>query len=122
MIGDTQTPKSEVPAPFLDGLATYNSSRIVPSISQKETIMQAVTLSSAKESLERLVDQVLADEEPRILVADDGRQVVVMPLSDFNAWQETNYLLASPANAAHLLSSIDELRSGKTEQHELSPE
>ena len=76
--------------------------------------MQAVTLSSAKESLERLVDQVLADEEPRILVADDGRQVVVMPLSNFNAWQETNYLLASSANAAHLLSSIDELRSGQS--------
>ncbi len=82
--------------------------------------MQAVTLSSAQVSLERLVDQVLADEEPRIVVADDGRQVVVMPLSDFNAWQETNYLLASPANAAHLLGSIEELRSGHSEQHQLA--
>lgn len=57
----------------------------VPSHFQNETTMQAVTLSSAKESLERLVDQVLADEEPRIVVADDGRQVVILPLSDFNA-------------------------------------
>ncbi len=29
-----------------------------------------------------------------------------MSLDEFTAWQETLYLLSNPANAAHLLSSI----------------
>jgi len=64
--------------------------------------MQAVTLKDAKRNLPRLVEQVLADAEPRIVVTDKGEQVVVMPLDEFNSWKETVYLLASPANAAHL--------------------
>ena len=41
--------------------------------------MQAVTLKDAKRNLPRLVEQVLADAEPRIVVTDEGQQVVVMP-------------------------------------------
>ena len=48
----------------------------------------------------RLIAQVLADAEPRILVTDQGEQVVLMPLDEFNSWKETLYLLGSPANAA----------------------
>src|SRR5262245_11831671 len=87
----------------------------------KETSMQAITLEEAKLSLPRLVEQVLADAEPRIVVTDQGGQVVVMPLDDFNSWKETLYLLANPANAAHLRRSIAEANGGKTERHELSP-
>jgi len=45
--------------------------------------MQAVTLKEAKRSLLRLVEQVLADAEPRIVVTDKGDQVVLMPLDEF---------------------------------------
>ena len=41
--------------------------------------MQAVTLKDAKRNLPRLVEQVLADAEARIVVTDEGQQVVVMP-------------------------------------------
>jgi len=70
--------------------------------------MQAVTLKDAKRNLPRLVEQVLADAEARILVTDTGDQVVLMPLDEFNSWKETLYLLSSPANAAHLRRSIAE--------------
>ena len=68
--------------------------------------MQAVTLKDAKRNLPRLMDQVLADAEPRIVVNDQGGQIVVMPLEEFNSYRETMYLLSSPANAAHLRHSI----------------
>jgi len=84
--------------------------------------MQAVTLKDAKRNLPRLVEQVLEDAEARIVVTDDGRQVVVMPLDEFNSWKETLYLLASPANAAHLRRSIAEAESGRTEKRELAAE
>ena len=81
--------------------------------------MQAVTLKDAKRNLPRLVEQVLSDAEPRIVVTDKGEQVVVMPLDEFNSWKETLYLLASPANAAHLRKSIAEAESGQAEKREL---
>ncbi len=84
--------------------------------------MQAVTLKDAKRNLPRLVEQVLADAEARIVVTDDGRQVVVMPLDEFNSWKETLYLLANPTNAAHLRRSIAEVESGQAAQRELSVE
>ncbi len=83
--------------------------------------MQAITLEEAKLNLSRLVEQVLADAEPRIVVTDQGGQVVVMPLDDFNSWKETVYLLSNPANAAHLRRSIAEAEAGKAVSRELSP-
>ena len=83
--------------------------------------MQAITLKDAKRNLPRLVEQVLADAEPRIVVTDRGDQVVVMPLEEFNSWKETLYLLSNPANAAHLRRSIAEAEAGKAEKRELSP-
>ena len=87
-----------------------------------ESTMQAVTLKDAKRNLPRLVEQVLADAEPRIVVTDKGEQVVVMPLDEFNSWKETLYLLASPSNAAHLRRSIAEAESGRAEKRELIAE
>jgi len=84
--------------------------------------MQAITLKDAKRNLSRLVEQVLADAEPRIVVTDKGEQVVLMPLDEFNSWKETLYLLTSPKNAAHLRRSIAEAQSGQAEKKELSAE
>jgi prevent-host-death family protein len=42
--------------------------------------MNAVTLKEAKRNLEQLVEQVIADAEPTIVVADSGEQVVIIPL------------------------------------------
>jgi antitoxin YefM len=83
--------------------------------------VQAITLKDAKRNLPRLVEQILADAEPRIVVTDQGEQVVVMPLDEFNSWKETLYLLSNPANAAHLRRSIAEAETGKAEKHELNP-
>ena len=75
--------------------------------------MQAVTSKDAERNLPRLIEQILADAEPRIVVTDNGEQVVMMPLDEFNSWKETQYLLSNPANAAHLRRSITEAESGQ---------
>ena len=84
--------------------------------------MQAITLKDAKRNLPRLVEEVLANAEARIVVTEQGDQVVVMPLNEFNSWKETMYLLSNPANAAHLRRSIAELEAGNVEKRELSAE
>ncbi|ADZ40848.1 Antitoxin yefM [Yersinia enterocolitica subsp. palearctica 105.5R(r)] len=42
-----------------------------------------------------------------------------MSLEEYESLEETAYLLRSPANAKHLMDSIEELRAGKGIQREL---
>ena len=81
--------------------------------------MNAVTVTEAKQHLEELIDQVIADAEPAIVVTDEGQQVVVISLDEFNSWRETLYLLANPANAVHLRQSIAEFQAGQASEQEL---
>jgi antitoxin YefM len=81
--------------------------------------MNAVTLADAKENLEQLVEQVLANAEPAILCTENGDKVVLVSLDEFNSWKETIYLLGNPANAAHLRESIAESHAGKIEEKAL---
>ena len=81
--------------------------------------MNSITLTEAKQNLERVIDRVLADAEPTILLTDNGKQIVLLSLDEFNSWKETLYLLSSPANAAHLKKSLDQARAGSIEEKEL---
>ena len=81
--------------------------------------MNAVTLADAKENFERLIEQVIEDAEPTILCTEKGDKVVLVPLDEFNSWNETLYLLSNPANAAHLRQSIAEARGGQLEEKSL---
>ncbi|MEO8434980.1 MAG: type II toxin-antitoxin system prevent-host-death family antitoxin [Pyrinomonadaceae bacterium] len=81
--------------------------------------MNTITLADAKENLERLIDQVLADAEPAILCTENGDKVVLLSLDEFNSWKETIYLLGNPANAAHLRKSMAEARAGNLDEKAL---
>ncbi|MGD9890960.1 MAG: type II toxin-antitoxin system Phd/YefM family antitoxin [Dehalococcoidia bacterium] len=81
--------------------------------------MRAITSAEAKEDLDRLIAQVIADAEPAVVITDAGQQVVVLPIDEFNSWQETRYLLVNPSNAEHLRKSIAEAQAGTVEEREL---
>ena len=78
--------------------------------------MNTVNLAEAKETLESLIEQVLADAEPTILCTEKGDKVVLVSLEEFTSWKETIYLLSSPANANHLRQSIAEAGAGKLKE------
>ena len=81
--------------------------------------MNAVTLNDAKQNLEKLIKQVIADAEPAIVCTETGEQVVLISLDEFNSWKETIYLLSNPANAAHLRKSLAEASAGQIQEKEL---
>ncbi len=81
--------------------------------------MNAVTLNDAKQNLEQLIKQVIADAEPAIVCTETGEQVVLISLDEFNSWKETIYLLSNPANAAHLRKSLAEANAGQIQEKEL---
>ena len=81
--------------------------------------MDAITINQAKQNIDRLIQQVIADAEPTIICDDEGQKVVILSLDEFNSWQETLYLLSNPANADHLRRSIQEDESGKAIERKL---
>ena len=84
--------------------------------------MQAISLKDANDRLPDLVAEVLDQAEARIVITESGEQVVLMPIDQFNSWQETMYLLSSPANARHLRQSISEAEAGQVQTRELAVE
>ncbi|WP_419262231.1 type II toxin-antitoxin system Phd/YefM family antitoxin [Caulobacter sp. ErkDOM-C] len=53
------------------------------------------------------------DHEPVIITRDKGKpSAVLMSLEDFAAFEETRYLLRSPANADRLLTAVAQLDQG----------
>jgi antitoxin YefM len=84
--------------------------------------MTAMTLTEAKNNLEKVINQVIEDAEPAIVCTESGQQVVVLPLNEFNSWKETIYLVSNPANAAHLRRSIQEARAGEIQEKDLISE
>lgn len=81
--------------------------------------MHAVTEKDAQRNLGKLIRRVVADVEPTIVIGDDGDQIVLVPLDEFNAWQETLYLLSSPTNADRLQRSIAQMHEGRVQHREL---
>jgi antitoxin YefM len=85
-------------------------------------MINAVTVSEAKRNLEHLIEQVIADAEPTIVVTESGQRVVFLPLDEYNTWKETLYLHSNPANVERLRASIAEVKAGQTIEHELNDE
>jgi antitoxin YefM len=81
--------------------------------------MNAIPVMQAAQNLNALIEQIIEDAEPAILLNDKGSKAVLMSLDEFNSWQETLYLLSNPANAEHLRRSLQEAREGKGTEREL---
>jgi antitoxin YefM len=75
--------------------------------------MDAVTYTFARNNLAATMDKTVQDHEPVIITRQNGEPVVMMSLEDFQSWEETAYLLSSPANARALHKSLEEVRAGK---------
>ena len=81
--------------------------------------MRAINFSEARSNLKAVFDRVVEDADVTIITRRDAEDVVVMSLAEWNSWQETEYLLASPANARHLREAIARMDAGEGEYHEL---
>lgn len=82
--------------------------------------MDAVTYSSARANLASTMDRVCNDHEALIITRNGEQSVVMLSLEDYNALEETAYLLRNPTNAKRLLSAIGQLNAGKGMERELA--
>ena len=72
----------------------------------------AISASEARSRLFPLIQQVNDDHVP-VRISSKGGDVVLMSAADFDSWQETIYLLRSPANARRLMEAVARDKSGQ---------
>ena len=74
--------------------------------------MDTLTYSEARSKLANTMDKVCDDHAPIVITRKNSQSVVMMSLDDYQALEETAYLLRSPKNAKRMIESIVELKSG----------
>jgi antitoxin YefM len=82
--------------------------------------MDAISYSHARNNLAQTMEKVCDDHAPVIITRKNQRSVVLLSLEDYQALEETAYLLRSPKNARRLLESIAELEAGGGTERELA--
>jgi antitoxin YefM len=81
--------------------------------------MKTTSYTEFRKRMKQDLDQVNEDHEILIISRKGNKDVVVLSLEDYNAMQETAYLLSSGKNAARLIESIKELEEGKGQEKHL---
>ncbi len=75
--------------------------------------MDAISYTAARENLAAMMDKVCQDHAPVIITRKRDQSVVMLSLEEYEALQETAYLLQSPENAKRLLKAKEALDSGR---------
>lgn len=82
--------------------------------------MEVITYTEARQNLAKTMDKVCEDHDTIVVTRKKSNSVVIMSLEDYEALEETAYLLRSPKNARHLIESIGELEAGEGTERPLS--
>jgi antitoxin YefM len=83
-----------------------------------EGVPVSITASEARRRLFPLIEEVNNDRTAVEIVSKSGNAYLVAA-EEYEALQETVYLLRSPGNARRLMESYQEAVEGRYEQHEL---
>ncbi len=75
--------------------------------------MNAISYTAARENLASTMDKVCEDHAPIIITRNRDQAVVMMSLQDYEALEETAYLLKNPKNAKRIMNAIAQLDAGK---------
>lgn len=84
--------------------------------------MDIMSYSAFRSQLAGTLDKVNDDHKPVLITRQNGKPAVVMSLEDFQAYEQTAYLMASPKNAARLNQAIAEVEADQTVQKGLIEE
>ncbi len=84
--------------------------------------MDTLSYSAFRGNLSKTLDKVNEDHKPILITRQNGKPAVVISLEDFNSYEETAYLMASPKNAERLNKAIAQLESGQGAERDLLEE
>lgn len=81
--------------------------------------MKSISYTSARSNLAKTMEQVCDDHAPIAITRKGEGAVVMISMEDYQALEETAYLLRSPKNTRRLIAAIAELEQGNGEEREL---
>lgn len=84
--------------------------------------MQVLNYSTFRAKLKENLDLVSQSDETVIVNRSKGENVVVISLKEYNAIQETLYLMSTENNRKRLLDAIEREKKGEYEIHDLIEE
>jgi len=95
----------------------YNSVRNIVHV-QEETV-NSISYTAARSNLAKTMEQVCNDHAPIAITRKGEGAVVMISMDDYQALEETAYLLRSPKNTRRLIEAIAELEDSKGQEREL---
>ena len=75
--------------------------------------MRTANYTDLRNNLKSYLDGVIDNSEPLIINRPKSTSVVVIPLDEYNAIKETEYLTSSPEMMKRLRSADNNMKSGK---------
>jgi len=81
--------------------------------------MKAISYTAVRSNLAKTMESICDDHEAVVITRKNERSVVMLSLEDYEALEETAYLLRSPKNMKRLIESIAELENGGGTPREL---
>lgn len=81
--------------------------------------MDSISYTSARSNLAKTMKQVCNDHAPVAITRKGAGAVVMMSMDDYQALEETAYLLRSPKNMRRLVHAMIELEEGKGKEQDL---
>lgn len=82
--------------------------------------MNSISYTAARSNLAKTMEQVCDDHAPIAITRKGQGAVVMISMEDYQALEETAYLLRSPKNARRLIDAISDLEQGRGNERELS--
>ena len=76
-------------------------------------ILDAMNYTQVRKNFAETMNRVCDDHAPVIITRQNERPVVMISLDDYNAIEETIYLLKSPRNAIRLYQALSEIQQEK---------
>ncbi|MDX1979886.1 MAG: type II toxin-antitoxin system prevent-host-death family antitoxin [Bryobacteraceae bacterium] len=85
--------------------------------------MEVISYTYARNHLAEVTDRVCESRTSVVITRQGAPSVVLLSLEDYEAMEETAYLLRSPVNAARLAEAVTQIESGQgTERDLIDPE
>jgi antitoxin YefM len=81
--------------------------------------MDSISYTAARSQLAKTMNKVCEDHAPIAITRKGEGTVVMMSMEDYQALEETAYLLRSPKNARRLVDALAELENGGGSERDL---
>jgi len=83
--------------------------------------MKAITVSDLRKNMKRHLDEVSESNETIVIPRNNREEdaIVLVSISEYNSWKETEFLLGNPVNRRRLLESLQQIEDGKTVDFDL---